>query len=96
MNKESKMSINLGAMATGALVGAAAVAFSHKPTRKKMKEKLVNALEMGDEKIDKLENVASDKKDEAKQKLNKVKKSAKDQLVNSLDKAQKKLEETEV
>lgn len=81
-NTKNGASSVLGAALVGAAVGATAVALAHEPTRKKVKESLLNAIEKGDQKLN-----------EAKRKVSDVKKSTQKKAARELGKAQKKLSE---
>ncbi len=71
----------LGAAVLGAVVGAASVALAHKPTRKMLKQKLAEAMDRGDEAMDK-----------AGQKVEQIKKTTRKAAARELKKAQEKLD----
>jgi hypothetical protein len=82
MNNHKKTG-SIGSVLVGAAIGAAAVSLMHKPTRKKLKDKLMTALDKGDAKLDELGEKAATLKDNVKAKA-----------VKELSKTKKKLEET--
>lgn len=79
MNNKRGSSV-LGAAVVGAAMGAVAVALSHKPTRKKIKGALMNAIEAGDERLG-----------DASRKVEDVKSVARKRAVKELKNIQEKL-----
>ncbi len=70
----------IGSLIVGAAIGAAAVTMLHEPTRKKLKGKLMKALDESGTKLD-----------EMKGKADSVKKDIKNRAIKELNKTQKKI-----
>lgn len=76
--KNNEKGGTLRAAVIGAAVGAAAVALTHEPTRRKLKSALLNAVEKGEEKLDeattRVEDIKTKTAKKASRELEKVQK----------------------
>lgn len=82
--RESRGPDTVTALVTGAVIGAAAVVLSKKENRQKISRKFNDILEMGEDKMNDIEDTIDDLKDKGKK-----------TLANGVERVSEKLEETE-
>lgn len=80
MSDNNKSCSAMGALVMGVAMGALAILLAHEPTRKKMKGRLMDAIEKGDEKLEQVTNKVKD-----------ARVSMKKKAVKELNRAERKL-----
>jgi len=90
----SKAGTSIGSLIVGAAIGAAAVTMLHEPTRKKLKDKIKNALDKSETKMDEIKDKANNVKKSLTDKAGEVKKDLKNKAIKELGKTQKKIAAT--